>query len=293
MPIERCDVTEVLCKSPEPHETCAQSTGVLGSSTSHLSHDNHRARQRHMRECIPRKARAGAFVTHHPAWAGHHTGESRSTHYTRAHHGGKAVLHFDSDELAHVFFLRFWNVYLFFCGVVLLLFLLLVGRLLPSLSGSASLLGEWQPPAQRGRRRMANPNTKKQANHKKEGQPRSQEGRFTPTATPPKRREEAPPPKRTRGGNQQSSNTKLPWVVLHSHSSPVWCRSSVLGGVACFHPTFVLVVLLSCSSLGDKTRNHHKERRPKRRWKLRRKKNQENKETNTSTVFSNQRKVAD
>ena len=292
MPIERCDVTEVLCKSPEPHETCAQSTGVLGSSTSHLSHDDHRARQRHMRECIPRKARAGAFVTHHPAWAGHHTGESRSTHYTRAHHGGKAVLHFDSDELAHVFFTILERLPLFLrCGAASL----------PPPGGSAFAfpLGVGLPSW-----RMATPSPKRK---EKDGQPqhqeasKPQEGRPTaiprrkvsPTATPPKRREEAPPPKRTRGGNLQSSNTKLPWVVLHSHSSPVWCRSSVLGGVACFHPTFVLVVLLSCSSLGDKTRNHHKERRPKRRWKLRRKKNHENKETNTSTVFSNQRKVAD
>ena len=54
---------------------------MLGNSTSTvltvLSHDDHRARQRH-KHSQPRKARAGALMAHHPAWVGHHTGGSRS-----------------------------------------------------------------------------------------------------------------------------------------------------------------------------------------------------------------------
>ena len=63
---------------------------VLGNSTTHFSHDDHRARQRH-KHSQPRKARAGALMAHHPAWVGHHTGGSRSRPSTRAHNGEKAV----------------------------------------------------------------------------------------------------------------------------------------------------------------------------------------------------------
>ena len=51
---------------------------LLGNSTSHLSHGDHTARQRH-KHSQPRKARAGALMAHHPAWVGHYTGGSRST----------------------------------------------------------------------------------------------------------------------------------------------------------------------------------------------------------------------
>ena len=58
-----CDVSEVPCRSPEHHETCAQSKkDVLGSNTSHLSHDDHRARQRH-KHSQPRRARADSLMT--------------------------------------------------------------------------------------------------------------------------------------------------------------------------------------------------------------------------------------
>ena len=69
-------------KSPEPNETCAHSRCVLGNSTrtvlTHLSRDDHRARQRH-KHSHPHNARAGALMAHHPAWVGHHRGGSNST----------------------------------------------------------------------------------------------------------------------------------------------------------------------------------------------------------------------
>ena len=70
----RCD--EVLFKSPEPHETCAQSRRCAGNSMSpmppHLSHDNPKHKP-------SRNARAGTVMAHNPIFVGHLTVKSRST----------------------------------------------------------------------------------------------------------------------------------------------------------------------------------------------------------------------
>ena len=51
---------------------------------SHLSHDSHRARERH-KHSQPRNARAGALVTHHPAWwLITRVGPGQHPQYTRA-----------------------------------------------------------------------------------------------------------------------------------------------------------------------------------------------------------------
>ena len=72
-------VSEVPFRSPEHHETCAQSKRMYWEITRLTSHiDDHRARQRH-KHSQPRRALADSLMTHHPAWVCHHTGGSRST----------------------------------------------------------------------------------------------------------------------------------------------------------------------------------------------------------------------
>ena len=46
------------------------------SLTSHMTATEQSTRNKHSQ---PRKSRAGALVTHHPAWVGHHTGGSWTT----------------------------------------------------------------------------------------------------------------------------------------------------------------------------------------------------------------------
>ena len=73
-----CFDKEVIFKSPEPTTRVLSRGGVIeyrAYKYPYTTSTEHEPKQQ-------RTARAGALMTHHPAWVGHHIGGSRSVNTT-------------------------------------------------------------------------------------------------------------------------------------------------------------------------------------------------------------------